>query len=148
VIYWDTSALIKLYAPEPDSDVFLKHMKDIKTPPATADTTSSELLCALYRKEASGELTQGGAEVLFKHYLDDTTAGRIVLIPNGRDVTAAAQRLIHYAYDQPQPTQIRSLDVVHVASALVTNAKAMMATDAQVREVAGLMGLKVLPEES
>jgi predicted nucleic acid-binding protein len=147
VIYWDTSALIKLYVPEPDSATFLHHMKDTETPPVTADITSTEVLCTLYRKETVGDIIQGGADILFKRYLEDTVAGRIVLVPNGRDVTTAAQRLVSYAYSQPKPTYIRSLDALHVASALAVNAEAVIATDKRLRKVAVLMGLQVVPKE-
>ena len=40
---------------------------------------------------------------------------------------------------------LRSLDLIHVASALECKAKTLVATDVRLREVAKLAGLQVLP---
>ena len=67
-----------------------------------------------------------------------------MLIPNGLDVTAEAENLVKL-YSQPQPLFIRSLDAIHIASALVSQASTLVATDKRLRDVAVLMGLTVLP---
>ena len=85
--YWDTSALIKLYAPEPDSPYFLTLLSRAEGPLLTSDITRAEVLCTLYRKEHAGDLAAGAAEVLFARFLADADAGRIVLIPNGLEAT-------------------------------------------------------------
>jgi len=62
--YWDTSALIKLYAPEPDSSYFLELLAQAQQPPLSADITRAEILCTLYRKEQAGDLVAGAATLL------------------------------------------------------------------------------------
>ena len=143
--YWDTSALIKLYAPEPDSTYFLGLVSQAEGPLFTSDIARSEVLCTLYRKEHAGDLAAGAAAELFTRFLSDTGAGRIVLIPNGLEVTQKAHTLVQQAYSQPQPLLIRSLDAIHVASALTARATTVVATDTRLREVAKLLGLAVLP---
>ena len=143
--YWDTSALIKLYAPEPDSPYFLTLLSRAEGPLLTSDITRAEVLCTLYRKEHAGDLAAGAAEVLFARFLADADAGRIVLIPNGLEATEKAHRLVQQAYSQPQPLLIRSLDAIHVASALTARATTVVATDTRLREVAKLLGLEVVP---
>lgn len=103
------------------------------------------MLCTLYRKEHAGDLVLGAAATLFARFLEDAAAGRVVLVPNGLDVTTQAQALVERAYRRPQPVLIRSLDALHVASALAARATTLVATDGRLREVAGLMGLEVLP---
>jgi len=145
LIYWDTSALIKLYAPEPDTPYFLDLIGQAQEPPFSSDITRAEVLCTLYRKEHAGDLAEGAAVRLFARFLSDAATGRLVLIPNGLDVTTEAQVLVEKSYSQPQPTPIRSLDAIHVASALAARATTLIATDTRLRDVAVLMGLKVLP---
>ena len=143
--YWDTSALIKLYAPEPDSSYFLDLIARAQHPPLTSDIARAEVLCTLYRKEYAGDLKAGAAATLFARFMSDTAAGRIVLIPNGVDVTGEAETLVGQAYRQTRPLPIRSLDAIHVASALVSRATAVVATDTRLRDAAALMGLETLP---
>ncbi len=68
-----------------------------------------------------------------------------MLIPNGADVTAEAHALVQKAYSQPQPILIRSLDALHVASALAAKATTLVATDTRLCTVAQMMGLETLP---
>lgn len=103
------------------------------------------MLCTLYRKESAGDLVPGAAAALFARFLSDAEAGRLVLVPNGLDVTARAQGVVERAYGQPRPVLIRSLDALHVASALAARATTLVATDGRLRDVAALMGLAVLP---
>ena len=146
MIYWDTSALIKLYVPEPDSRVFIDLLASSNAAVVTADITSVEVLCTLHRKEAAGDLRPEDAKARFERYLADTHSGRIILVPNGRDITATAQRVVAHAYQQSPPLFIRSLDALHIASAIIASAKAVVATDRRLRDVATLMGLTVLPK--
>lgn len=143
--YWDTSALIKLYAPEPDSPYFLDLLAQAQQPLLSADIARAEVLCTLYRKQQVGDLVVGGATILFTRFLNDIASGRLILIPNGADVTAEAHALVQKAYSQPQPLLIRSLDALHVASALAAKATTVVATDTRLRSVAELMGLETLP---
>lgn len=143
--YWDTSALVKLYAPEPDSPYFLNLIAQAQHPPLSSEIARAEVLCTLYRKEHAGDLKPSAAATLFARFTSDAAAGHFVLIPNGADVTAEAEKLVKQTYSQPQPLLIRSLDALHVASALTAQATTLVATDVRLRDVAVLVGLKVLP---
>ena len=143
--YRDTSALVKLYAPEPDSPYFLNLIAQAQHPLLSSDIARAEVLCTLYRKESAGDLVGGAAATLFARFLSDVKAGRIVLVPNGSDVTAAMESVVKQAYSQAQPIPIRSLDALHIASALAGRATTVVATDTRLRDVAVLVGLEVLP---
>lgn len=103
------------------------------------------MLCALYRKEYAHDIKPGAASQLFKAFLADERAGRIITVPNGKDVALQAERLVKRAYAATPALPIRSLDAIHVASALASKATAVVATDARLRDVARQMGLKPLP---
>lgn len=142
--YWDTSALLKLYAPEPDSAHFLARVAKSQQPLLTADLAAVELCCALQRKEHVGDLKAGGATALFKRFTRDVEAGRILTVPYGPEVLEGVQKLVMQAYSSDSPIMIRSLDAVHVASALVSKATWVVATDTRLRDAAACMGLRVV----
>lgn len=144
MIYWDASALLKLYVAEPDSPDF-DLIANTEDPIVSSAIVSTEVLCALYRKEHAGDLRPGAAKTVFRKFLSDAQTGRIILIPFGDDVVTKAEHLVKLAIEQPRPVLIRTLDVIHVSSALVSKARALVATDARLREVAALVRLKVLP---
>lgn len=143
--YWDTSAALKLYVAEPDSARFLDLIASSVEPILTSAIASAELLCAFHRKEAGGDLRRGSAGALFRRFRSDCAAGRIVLIPYGTDVLEEAEKLARLAYAGRQPTPVRSLDLIHVASAVASGARRMVATDRRLRELAARTRLEILP---
>jgi predicted nucleic acid-binding protein len=145
VTYWDTSAILKLYLAEPDSRYFLELIAKTNAPVFSSAIAAAEALCALHRKEHAGDLKRGGAKALFQQFCEDCKAGRIVTIPYGDDVVAEAEKLVRLAFAQPRPVMIRSLDLIHVASALAGKARQLVATDQRLRELAGLVRLSLLP---
>ena len=61
----------------------------------------------------------------------------IVSVPLGADVLAEAKVLVKAAHSQQPPMLIRSLDALHVASAVVSGSQTMA--------VAQLSGLRLFP---
>jgi predicted nucleic acid-binding protein len=145
VDYWDTSALLKLYVPEPDSAYFLNLVAQAGGPVASSAIAGAEMLCAVYRKEAAGDLTAGGARASFRRFLADCKAGRIVQVPYGDDVTVAAEGIVQMALLSPRLIMIRALDAIHLASAILIRARVVITTDSRMREAAILAKLQVLP---
>ena len=86
MVYWDTSALLKLYVSEADSPYFLRLVVGSGESIISSSIASAEVLCVLYRKERARALKPGGARRVFGRFLADIHAGRILTIPFGRDV--------------------------------------------------------------
>jgi predicted nucleic acid-binding protein len=143
--YWDTSALLKLYAPEPDSLYFLQLLARTDEQIITASVAAVEIQCALHRKEHLGDLKPGGAAAAIECYREDIRRGRVVEIPLGGDVLEEARKLISLAFGRKRRILVRSLDMIHLASAKAAGARLMVATDARLREVASLFELRLLP---
>ena len=143
--YWDTSALLKVYVQETDSAYFLNLLSNSTTPLFTANVTQTEILGALHRKEQVRDINPGAANALFKQLLADESAGRIIMIPGGKDIIAETEELVKKVYSQPKPIMLRSLDAIHIASALTVNASTLFTTDKRLKEASLLMGLEVLP---
>ena len=143
--YWDTSALLKLYVPEPDSPQFLDLIAETGRPIGSSAIAAVELLCAAHRKEQVGDLKKGGAASAFARFQQDCASGRIVSIPFGDEVLSQAQAVIRAAVSRSREPLLRSLDVIHVATALILRAPAVVATDRRLREMAASVNLKTLP---
>ncbi len=142
---WDTSALVKLYVTEPDSADFLALVAGTGRAIRTSDLARVELYSTLSRKEGAGELPRGRADQLYGFFLAHLSAGMIVSVPLGADVLAEAKVLVKAAHSQQPPLLIRSLDALHVASAVVSGSQTMVATDTRLRAVAQLSGLRLFP---
>jgi len=145
MIYWDTSALVKLYVAEADSPYFLQLITDTDDPVVSSAVVTTEILCVLYRKEQARALKPGAARCVYLKFGTDVRTGRILTIPYGRDVELEAEKLVRFVYTQPHPVLMRSLDVIHIATALSSRARTLAATDARLREAASLAGLNLLP---
>jgi predicted nucleic acid-binding protein len=145
VNYWDTSALLKLYVPEDDSGYFLNSVVTSDQPLVSSAIAAVEMLCAVYRKECIGDLKRGGALATYQRFLGDSREGRIVLVPYGEQVFTAAEEIVRLAFRRARPIMVRSLDAIHVASALTARARVMVATDTRLRQVAAMAKLKLAP---
>jgi predicted nucleic acid-binding protein len=143
--YWDTSALTKLYANEQDSALFFELAARDGNPIITSSISQVELLTTFYRKESLGDLKPRAASTLFEKLSEDIALGDIVLVPITTEVLKNVEQIVELTYTKAKPVMIRSLDVIHVASALVSQAPALVATDIRLREVAALVGLQVTP---
>jgi hypothetical protein len=69
-------------------------------------------------KECAGDLKRGGALATYQEFAGDCRAGRIVLVPCGEQVFTAAEEIVRLAFRRAQPVMVRSLDAIHVASAV------------------------------
>lgn len=145
MMYWDTSALLKLYVVEDDSGYFIGLIAKIDQAIVCSAISAVEILCALYRKERNRELKPGSAKAALQKFQADSMAGRLVIVPYGEDVIAAAAKIVEQAYLSAQPVMLRSLDAIHVASAMIVGSKTMVVTDARLRDVAAMARMRVLP---
>lgn len=143
--YWDTSAILKLFFSEPDSPWFESHLASRDEPAFSSIVASTELLCALLRKERELGLPSGEADSLFADFQSDCKAGRFVLVPNDGRVIQEAEKLAKRAYAEPKPILIRSLDLIHLASSSVAQASTLVTTDKRLRDLAVLHGMQVAP---
>jgi predicted nucleic acid-binding protein len=127
VIYFDTSALVKLVFDETESAALAEWLTlraDI--PKVSSDLSTIELLRTCRRVD---EGAVEGAVLLL---------GGIDLLPIDRAIVEKAATLI--------PTELRSLDAIHLASALSvkTNLTALVAYDVRLCSAAAEAGIEVV----
>src|SRR6266850_4100380 len=141
MVFWDTSALLKLYVAEPDSSVFATLARR-EEPLAISAWTTHEILCGLHRKELLHGLKAGGAEAIYQRILRQIAAGALHVTAY---TTAAAQRtgdVIRACYGAHTPVPIRSLDALQLGSALVAGAIELVSADARMRAGAKIFDLR------
>ena len=144
MVYWDTSALLKLYVSEPES-AKLAELASAKGPHLSSAIAPVEMMCALARNEGSGEMRRGGAREVIALVGRHLAAGRISIIPFGDDVVREAEKLVRLAASRERPVRTRAPDLIHLASAVASRSGTIVTTGARLRELA-VAGLKVLPD--
>lgn len=143
--YWDTSALAKLYVPEPDSASFHNQAALPNTTIVTARLTLWEMRRVALRKEAEAAIQLNGAETVWQKADADAEAGRLVVIDLERSLVGELERVMTACFRNSPPVAIRTLDAIHLASARVSGEKEIVLTDKRLREAAVLLGFTVFP---
>jgi predicted nucleic acid-binding protein len=144
MVFWDTSALLKLYVAEPDSSAFAT-LAQSEEPLAISAWTTHEILCGLHRKELLHGLKTGGAEAIYQRILQQIAAGALHVIAYTAAVAQRTNEVIRGCYSAGTPVAIRSLDALQLGSALVGGAIELVSADARMQAGAKIFNLRVLP---
>jgi predicted nucleic acid-binding protein len=142
--YWDTSALVKLYAMEADSAQF-QGLTARGAPLVIARIARYEAHAAFRRREAEGSLPPGETAVLLPDILTDIAAGKIVVQADDAEVEKRFGEVMERCHSQTPPVFVRTNDALHIASALVAGEKEFVTADGRQHAAAVLMRLAVLP---
>jgi predicted nucleic acid-binding protein len=144
MVFWDTSALVKLYVVESDSKAFAV-LAQRTYPLAISTWTTHEILCSLHRKELLQDLRSGGAEAIYRRILEQITTGSLHVITYTAAVAQRATQVIRNCYGARKPVAIRSLDALQLGSALAGGASEIVSADARMRAGAQIFHLPVFP---
>jgi predicted nucleic acid-binding protein len=139
-LYCDTSALLKLYLPEPGSDEFNRTVQG-RVDLLVSDQTVTEVVSALARRLHRGGLTRDAARRV-QHAivgrLDDGAFRRVELT---RDVHRRAEHFLLMLGETP----LRAADALHLALATSGRAASMASFDARLGAAARAIGLATYP---
>jgi predicted nucleic acid-binding protein len=138
-LYVDSSALAKLYLPEPEServDAFLRGRTDLML----SELAITEVLAAVARRAREGELTRELALEVRAALLADATSGSFERLQLTPAVHRDAERLL-MSTDSPM---LRALDALHLALATSGAATHLLTFDRRMREAALKAGLQVV----
>lgn len=125
-VYLDTSALVKLVLHEEQSDDLRQFLDDTSSQPATSEIAEVELLRAIARLD--DQLINRGLEIL----------AQLVLLPLTTSMRLRASYLA--------PSTMRSLDALHVATALEiqSDLECLVSYDERMLNAASDAGIKVV----
>ena len=140
-VYLDSSALAKLYVPEPESDsldAFLRERRDLMI----SELSITEVISAVARRRREGVLDSEKANEIRNTLLSDAKSFlRLDLSPA---VHREAETLLLSAEKIP----LRTLDALHIALARLIGASRIVTFDVRMAEAARLHGLGVVQLDS
>jgi len=139
--YFDTSIITKWYLPEPDSPAALRLRARFAPPAMLTHLHRIELVTAWHLKVFRGELSQGIVDQAWGHVQAGAAAG-LWVIPgyDPLDVYAQAESI---SRRHTATLGTRSLDILHVAAAVVLGATAFVTHDDRQAKLAKVTGLRV-----
>jgi predicted nucleic acid-binding protein len=139
--YWDTSCVVKLYTAELDS----AEWEDAAVLAGESLVSSAllrvELAYAFEQKEARGEILRGSTQALLRVFENDIAEGRYQLVPVGSDVLQTACKIAAECYHSQPVVSLRTLDGIHLATAILLKCKRIATADARMQAAAPLLGL-------
>jgi hypothetical protein len=139
-LYVDASAFVKVYVPEPGSELVERAMKG-RRDLVVSDLCITETISAIARQRREGRLGLGVDQHAYRGILDDVDAGLFLSAPLTAAVHREAERLLLSIDGVP----LRAADALNLALATASEAAAIIAFDQRVRQAAGRIGLAVLP---
>ena len=140
--YLDTGLLLKIYVSEPDSAKVLALSQSLTGPIVLTRFQRAELVNALRCKEGRLEMTAADVAKALVDMRADLRSGFLVLRePDWNRVFAGTVRL---STAHAAKTLCRTLDAIHVATALHLGAREFATTDKRQSALATAAGLKVL----
>jgi len=143
--YWDTSALAKLYVPEPDSATYQQQAIRPGSTLVTGRLGCWELRRVVLGKEAAAILRPGDAETVWRAFNDDVRVKRLKVVETDAAIEVAFNQIMERCYRRTPPLFLRTLDAIHLASARVAGETEIVATDKRLREAAVLLGFTLFP---
>jgi predicted nucleic acid-binding protein len=137
-VYIDSSALAKLYVPEPDSDA-LDAALEGRTDLWISDLALTEVLSAVARRKREGEMTATHATAVRDALLADAGDGLYGRLDLSRDVHREAERLLLTIESVP----LRTLDALHIALARAAGCTHVVTFDRRMATAATQSGLRL-----
>jgi uncharacterized protein len=138
-IYLDASALVKLFVPEPESDAINEALigaEDV----IISDLALTEMASALGRRLRERRLRIPDVRRLQRE------AGKLANACSHAELTPPVHRRAERLLLSSRDVALRTLDALHLATALAADAATLVTFDPRLRAAAQAQGLYVAPE--
>lgn len=142
--FWDTSALAKLYVPEPDSlafDAIAISGGDL----VITTVTVYEARTVFRRRELDGVIPAGGAATCYQKLIGDIRSGRIRMVNDSPALEVEFGRVLEQCFSAAPATFVRTCDALHLSAAKVAGQKEFVSADIRQRQAAALLGFVLTP---
>ena len=135
--YIDTSALIKLYVAEPQSEKVEKFI-DTLSPPLISSLSILEWHCAMNRRLRTGAFDEHYHQMARAEFARHLASGafRVHALHEGLYAQAT------YLLDSVSPLSLRTLDALHLAAAQSAQARSIATADKVMAQAATQLGLQ------
>ncbi len=141
--YADTGFVVSLYKAETTSARAAAAMKRLAAPIWLSHLGELELRNAFQLSVFRGEIDPEAAELKKRLFLEDRENGIFGIMP--LPTSALYPKAVELAERHSAKLGTRSLDVMHVAAALILGAEIFLSFDERQRKVAKIEGLKIRP---
>ena len=141
-VYLDTSALIKLYVPEPESEdleAALLGRRDL----VVSSLAITEATSAIARRRREGVFSAADAARLHTTMVNHLSDGVFLGVELAPDIHRQAERLLLAVAD----VSLRAADALHLALAIAAEAQTLVSYDDRMRRAADSVGIIVFPEQ-
>ena len=145
-VYADTGFIVSLYKTETTSARAARIMKRLQAPVWLSQLGELELRNAFHLSVFRGELGADAAARKMRLFLGDMQTGIFSIMPV--PAFSLYSKAAELADRHSARLGTRSLDLMHVAAALLLKAETFLSFDERQRKAAKAEGLKVLPRES
>ena len=139
-VYLDSSALAKLYLPEPDSAA-LDRVLQGRTDLLVSDLVVTEIVSAVARRRRAGGILGAATGPIHRALLAHLQAGLYRAVDLSPGVHREAERLLLALEAIP----LRAADALHVALALAAGAASVVTFDGRLAAAARALGLRSYP---
>lgn len=139
----DSSLIVALYLPEPNSALADAACKALPPPLRLSEWHRVEIANAFERAARNGRITAAQAAQLWQDFTADIASGRFEIV--AVDHAAMLARALALAQKHTAPLGTRTLDLIHIATALEIGAVDFLSLDNRQRQAANAEGLNVLP---
>jgi predicted nucleic acid-binding protein len=139
--YTDASFLFSLYAIDAHSRRAAKLIARVKPPLVLSELSLLEFINALRLYLHRGELSSDEAEELDRIVHEDIGSGVVVVRALG---PAAYSKAVELSREHTPELNVRTLDVLHVATAITLGAKTFLTFDQRQAKLARAVGLRTL----
>jgi predicted nucleic acid-binding protein len=140
--YCDTSALVPLYLPERGSAGARRHAMRVGQIPYT-QLHALELTNAIHLNCGRGIITAAELRAVTLHIDDDVHTHR--LRETSLDLTRVFESATQLARHHSVPLLCRSLDLLHIAAALLLSCRELVSADDRQLALAKAVGLEAVP---
>ena len=97
---------------------------------------------AIHAKEAIGEIPSGSSKRLLSRFQTDLQRGRYLLVPLGIDIKASGNEIASRILQTEPPVFLRTLDGIHIATALKLGSPELVTADKKMADAANLLCIK------
>lgn len=139
----DSSLVVALYLPEPSSSLADAACLAVSPPIRLSEWHRVEIACAFQRAVRTGRITAAQAALLWQDFANDITTGRFEIVTV--DHSAVLTSALALVFKHTATLAARTLDLIHVATALEWGVTEFLSLDNRQRQVAGAEGLAVVP---
>lgn len=138
-MYLDSSVLVKLYVPEPDSMACGEKVTGAAL--GSSELAYGEVWAALLAKERGKEIDAQQRDAAWARFLDDISERVVTLFPLNFVIVRDAVDVMEEVHPH---VPLRTLDAIHVATFRAVNAGPMFTTDKRMKAAAKFLELTVV----